>query len=244
MKIIRVLAAALALTFVAPTLAADLPSRELPPAPPLAALDSFKPFDPFMIRVRAMGILTDSSARVWAGGAPVPGGSLKVNNAVVPAIDFSYFFTRNIAVEAICCVSPHRVRGAGALAGADIGKTWVVSPTLTLQYHFADFGAFKPYVGVGGTWTHYFYDRAGAGFTNFNVKNSVGPVAQIGFDYMIDRNWGFNVDVKRLMVRPNASALMAGMVPVHARLKIDPWLASVGLTYRFGGSSPVLVARH
>jgi outer membrane protein len=243
MKHIRVFAGALALALAGPAVAADLPSRGLPPAPTLA-FESYKPFDPFMIRVRAMGILTDSSARVWAGGAPVPGGSLKVSNAIVPAIDFSYFITRNIAVEAICCVSPHRIRGAGALAGADVGRTRVVSPTLTLQYHFADFGAFKPYVGVGGTWTHYFYDRAGPGFTNFNVKNSVGPVAQMGFDYMIDRNWGFNIDLKRLMVRPNASALLGGAVPVQARLKIDPWLASVGLTYRFGGSSPVLVARH
>ena len=34
----------------------------------------------------------------------------------------------------------------------------MVPPTLTLQYHFTQFGAWKPYVGAGVNYT-YFYDR-------------------------------------------------------------------------------------
>jgi OmpW family len=35
------------------------------------------------------------------------------------------------------------------LSGLPIGKSWLLPPTLTLQYHFTDFGAFKPYIGAG-----------------------------------------------------------------------------------------------
>ncbi len=32
----------------------------------------------------------------------------------------------------------------------------LLPPTLTLQYHFTDFGAFKPYVGAGVNYTVFF----------------------------------------------------------------------------------------
>ncbi|MCC2098973.1 MAG: OmpW family protein, partial [Hyphomicrobiales bacterium] len=116
--------------------AADIPARveAQPPAP-------FETFNPWMIRVRAIGVLPESSATVSAGGALIPGASAKVSSSVVPEIDITYFFTRNIAVEAICCLSPHRIKARGAIAALGrIGSTLVFPPTVMLQYHFTNFG--------------------------------------------------------------------------------------------------------
>ena len=63
---------------------------------------------------------------------------------------------------------------------------------------------------------------------------------------MINRNWGINFDVKRILMRPDATLrLTNGNVPITAKVRIDPWIVGAGVVYRFGGGSggPV-VARY
>ncbi|HEY8578933.1 MAG TPA: OmpW family outer membrane protein [Beijerinckiaceae bacterium] len=243
-KKIRLPLSAALLALAAPALGADLPAPVAPAAPPAA----YEAFDPWMIRVRAVGVLPfGSSADLYAGGAPLVGAGLKVTNAVVPEVDVSYFFTKNIAVEAICCVTPHKIKGDGVLAGLDVGRTLVFPPTVMLQYHFTDLGALKPYIGVGVNYTHFFRNKAkGPTFAALDVKDSFGVAGQIGFDYMLTRNWGLNVDVKRVMMQPDAdvTAFLPGATPVRAKVKIDPWIIGVGVTYRFGGGAGAVLARY
>ena len=188
----RITAAAVFGAAALPAIAADLSQRAAAPAPMM----TYETFDPWMIRVRALGVLPDGESKVSVGGAPSVNG-LKVSNTFVPEVDITYFFTKNIAVEAICCVSPHKIKGSKALAGVgEIGEALLFPPTIMLQYHFTNFGAFKPYVGVGVNWTHFFRTDATAPFSNLKIDDSFGVAAQVGFDYMINRNWGINVDVK------------------------------------------------
>jgi outer membrane protein len=49
---------------------------------------------------------------------------------------------------------------------------------------------------------------------------------------MLDKHWGLNVDVKKLWLRPDATASLGG-TPVTAKVRLDPWLISTGVTYRF-----------
>lgn len=265
------------LVFGTSAIAADRPSRKAPP-PALEVIDTFQPFQ---IRLRASAVVPDGGASVYdrtgsilplvsmSGGlgSPVFGSSARVSTTVIPEIDLSYYFTKNIAVEAICCLSRHNITGTGSLQGLNLGSTWVFPPTVLLQYHFIDFGAFQPYVGVGVNFTAYFGSKAGyqyapfltpAGLvggnavTQLGIKSSWGVAGQIGFDYMIDQNWGVNVDLKRIMMEPTAYATVwnsavspaLGPIPVRAKVNVDPWIASVGITYRFGGGSGAVVARY
>jgi outer membrane protein len=245
MKTLFRMAAATALGFSAlPAVAADLPQRAPAPAPVM----TYEAFDPWMIRVRAIGVIPDGKTNTIVGAPPAFANSLKVSTTIVPEIDITYFFTKNIAVEAICCFSPHKISGKNGLAGVgEVGKTLVFPPTVMLQYHFTNFGAFKPYVGVGVNWTHYFRNKAtGPTFSSLDIKDSFGVAAQIGFDYMINRNWGFNVDVKRIMMRPDATVVLNGAppTPVRAKVRIDPWVVGAGVVYRFGGGSGAVLARY
>lgn len=209
--------------------AADIPERS-----PAIAPAPLEIWNPWMIRVRAVGILPVSSAHVRAAGALIPGAGLKVSNSIVPEIDISYFFTPNWAVEAICCLSPHRIRATGAIAALGrVGSTLVFPPTVMLQYHFTNFGALKPYVGLGVNYTHYFNNSAGPAFANLRIKDSFGFAAQIGFDYMFDKHWGFNFDIKRVLMQPSASVTLLPAVPVTSKVKIDPWIVGAGVTYKF-----------
>lgn len=230
----RIALGALAAAVALPALAADLPTKKEPLVAPIMDY-----WSPWMIRVRAIGVLPHDggSAKVSAAGARIPGASAKVSNSVVPEVDISYFFTKNIAVEAICCISPHKVTAKGSIAAlGEIGKTVVFPPTVMLQYHFTNFGAFKPYAGVGVNYTHFFKDSTGAAFTGLKIKDSWGVAGQVGFDYMIDRHWGINVDLKKIMMEPKANVGLVtanGVVPVSAKVKINPWIVGAGVTYRF-----------
>ena len=201
----------------------------------IAKTAAVEPFNPFMIRLRAIAIAPDSSAKVYAGGAQVAGASLHVSNSYVPEVDVSYFFTPNLAVEAICCVAPHTVKGSGALAGTgNLGDTLLFPPTVLAQYHITDFGAFKPYVGVGVNYTHFFKNGgAGPNYAHLSIKDSWGVAGQIGFDYMIDKHWGINFDVKKIMMEPNATVTLLPATAVTAKVKINPWIVGTGLTYKF-----------
>ncbi len=200
-------------------------------------------WNPWMIRVRALGVLPDASgSTVNVLGVPAlssPNSGLSIGNSVVPELDISYFFTQNIAAELILGVTKHSITGTGTLAGLDIGKSWLLPPSLTVQYHFTDFGAFKPYIGVGVNYTVFFSQSAantpanGLAVTSLHISNSFGAVAQVGFDYMLDRHWGLNFDVKKLFLEPNYSATVNNAIPVSGRANINPWLVAGGITYKF-----------
>jgi outer membrane protein len=68
--------------------------------------------------------------------------------------------------------------------------------------------------------------------TSLHVSNAFGGAVQFGFDYMLDRHWGLNVDVKKLWLRPDYSATVSGL-PVTGTAHIDPWLVGAGVTYKF-----------
>ncbi|MCC7273862.1 MAG: OmpW family protein [Alphaproteobacteria bacterium] len=181
----------------------------------------------WMVRGRVLGVLPQESGKV----DQVPGSDVRISDTVVPELDFTYFITPNIAAELILATTRHKVEGAGSLSGVDVGKAWLLPPTLTLQYHFTDFGRFKPYVGAGVNYT-VFYDQKAAGgtVTKLDIENTFGGALQIGFDYMLDDHWGMNFDVKKLFLRPDVK-LNGGAL--SGKVNIDPWLVGVGVTYRF-----------
>jgi len=209
--------------------AADLPTAKSTPT--FVAADQ----SPWMIRVRALGVLPDASATFNVNGAPLNGASAKITDSLVPELDISYFVTPNIALELILGTTPHGVRGTGVLANQPIGRVWLLPPTLMLQYHLTNFGPFKPYLGAGVNYTVFYGEKSRGIFTNFDVRNQFGVALQAGFDYMFDQHWGVNVDVKKLWLEPNAKATIpsAGNALVTGKVKIDPWLIGAGITYRF-----------
>ena len=238
-----VLAIAAAAAFSTSASAADVVSQQptqVEPAPVVQEASS-----PWQIRVRALGVVPQNKGHV----SQVPDSGLGFSNTTIPELDITYYFTDNLAAELILGTTFSKVdsrRSLKAAGAGRLGKTWILPPTLTLQYHFTNLGKFKPYVGAGVNYTFFYKEKgyandAGIGLDDFNVKNTWGAALQVGFDYMLDKHWGFNMDVKKLYLRPDwsgnlnpATASALGMDShISGKAKLDPWLIGAGITYRF-----------
>lgn len=219
--------AAAALTAAMPAKAADLTAA--PDVAPEAQADVAAAFSPWQVRLRAIGVLPTDSGEVDG----IRGSDLSYTDSVIPELDISYYFTKNISAELILGTTQSSIHGDGSIGGlGKLGKTWILPPTLTAQYHFTNFGAFQPYVGAGVNYTIFYNQDATGAATDLKVKNAFGVALQAGFDYMIDDHWGVNADVKKIFLRPDFEATVGG-ADVKGTAKLDPWLIGGGLTYRF-----------
>ncbi len=178
---------------------------------------------PWMVRVRAVNL--DSANKDSTGLG------LSINNKWMPELDVSYFFTPNIAAELVLTYpQKHDLRANGL---GQIGSLKHLPPTLLAQYHFTNFGAFKPYVGAGVNYTRFSsvsFDPAVQAVLNPSIKkNSFGGALQIGFDYALDKNWSLNFDVKKVFIETDVSSAGTKV----GTFKVNPVLVGVGLGYRF-----------
>ena len=155
------------------------------------------------------------------------GAKVEAENRWIPEVDISYFFTKNIAAELVLTY-PQNIDIN--IAGKKEGTIKALPPSLLLQYHFTDFGAFKPYVGAGINYT-FFSKRSnildGAASVD---NNSFGFTAQIGADYALDKNWSLNFDVKYVQMDTDVRVDGLGKV---GKINLDPMLYGIGVGYRF-----------
>lgn len=190
----------------------------------LAAGDS-----PWMVRVRALGIIPDdSSSRI-----SVIGGEAEVDSAIAPDLNFTYFFTDNIAAELTLTYAEHDVSAEKTAVGnVDLGSLDLLPPTLTAQYHFMPNKTFRPYVGAGISYVLIPDEDPGdADWVDYD-DNEIGYALQVGFDYFFTDNWSLNVDLKKVWVDVDVAVGALGTV-VTTNVDVDPWLIGVGIGYRF-----------
>ncbi len=169
-----------------------------------------------MVRVRAVNLASANTDSTGLG--------LTVSDIVLPEVDFSYFFTPNIAVELILTVpQQHDVKSKGV----KIGTITELPPTLLAQYHFPMNG-YKPYVGAGINYTKFTTsDIAGGSVTP--DAGSWGGALQAGVDIPLSGNMYFNFDVKKVWIATNINAGGNSL----GTLRVDPLLVGVGIGWRF-----------
>jgi len=160
---------------------------------------------PWLVRARAVSLQSANSDGTTLG--------LSINDKIIPEVDISYFFSKNLAAELILTVPQEHTLNSKTV-GRDIGTLKHLPPTLLLQYHL-DMGGYKPYVG------------AGVNFTQFSdVKLNVA-----GADVKSTSTGGAlqNFDVKKVYI--GTEVYLNGVK--QGDFKVDPLLVGVGLGWRF-----------
>lgn len=220
-------------------------------------------FTPFMVqaeegdwvvRLRAVNVSPNEDSKLGRTvnnvlGAPVmtPGAELAVSDKVIPELDISYYFTKNIAAELILATGTrHNVSiqgdSGGVVGNQALGSVNLLPPTLTAQWHFNPDQTFDPYVGAGINYT-FMLDRnlrGSAGAINGNkIKiehDSWGPALQAGFDINLKDGWLINADVKYVWL--DTDVKLRGAVTGNVWRKIDsldinPWVIGIGIGKKF-----------
>lgn len=187
------------------------------------------PLHNFQVKVGVSGILPDESATISAIG-----GDVDISDEYVPTLQLEYFFNGNVSAELLCCTAKHDVKAVGTSLGTvNLGKLAHFPPTLTVKYHWTDFGAWKPYLGAGVNYTHFFDEEVPAGgpVTAISYDDSWGGALQAGFDYMLDDHWSVNVDVRKIWISTDVT-ITAGAT-IAADVDINPTVVTIGSGYRF-----------
>lgn len=155
----------------------------------------------------------------------------------------TYMVTDNIALDVpVALPFKHDLVGDGAIAGSGkLGSTKALPATLFVQYRFNEANAaFRPYVGLGVTYAHFYGERTTAalngltGGTQANptlakVDNKFGVTPQIGFVYNFNERWFVDAAYYRSLLKTNIH-LSTGQ---SIRVKLDPNVFTVGIGYRF-----------
>ncbi|MBB1332711.1 outer membrane beta-barrel protein [Pseudoalteromonas sp. SR44-5] len=172
-----------------------------------------------------------------------PSLGLKGSSDTQLGITVDYAFNDQWVLELVAATPfSHEVNGAGGLAGNKIADIKQLPPSLIAQYHFLEStSAFRPFVGVGINYTVFFDEQPSAalktvlGTDNVEVKldNSFGFVAQAGFNYMLDQNWGVHAMVSIMDIETDATVYAGGKQALTSTVKIDPVVAMLGVKYAF-----------
>lgn len=211
-------------------------------AAPAMAQDNNDRAGDVQVKLLATAVLPDgkiTDINVNLPGLPAT-TQTKANDNVVPTLAVEYFLTNNVSIETIAGTTQHDVDAtAGLPAGAELVSDALLLPaTVTAKYHF-DLGGVKPYVGAGVAYFMWLKDDPGAatlplGVTETNLSDEFGVALQAGFDVPVnDTGLGISVDVKRYFIDTTARWFVGNTLAIETEHKLDPWVISAGLSYRF-----------
>jgi outer membrane protein len=163
----------------------------------------------------------------------------EANDNYVPTLAIEYFFGGNFSVETICCVTQHDVDVTTGMPGAElVADAKIIPATLTLKYHFGA-GAIRPYIGAGPAYFIVIGDKpgaaaVGAGADGFKLDDQLGLALQAGVDVPLGGNgFALSLDAKRYFLETSAHWFAGATEVIAARHKLDPWVLSAGVGYRF-----------
>jgi outer membrane protein len=205
--------------------------------PALAAADG-----KLQVKVLGTAVLPDGKIeKVKVNTAGIPASTqTEANDNVVPTVAIEYFFTPNVSVETICCLTQHDVDGTTGLPGAElVADAQLIPATFTLKYHPMPEGAVRPYVGAGPTYFLFIKDKPGAaarglGVNGFKMDDAFGFALQAGVDVPVNDNGMIvTLDAKKYFVSTDAHWYVGGTEVIRTKHKLDPWVLSAGVGFRF-----------
>ncbi len=190
--------------------------------------------------------------------AQIPGSGAGVGSADTLGLTAIYFVDSTWAVEGVLGIPPRfKLQGEGSLAPiGQLGDAKQWSPTVLAKYYFGNgTDAFRPFVGLGATYVWYsdinltaglqntlggrFGRPAGTTTTSAKLDKSFAPVFNIGAAYQFDKHWGVLLSVSYLPLKTTANLTTrsattgATIATSETRLKLDPIVSYVAVTYRF-----------
>ncbi len=195
----------------------------------------------WQVKLLATGVLPDGEIdKVNLDLVGLPGNTqTQANDNYVPTAAIEYFFTPNVSLETICCLTQHDVDGTTGIPGAElVSNAKLVPATFTLKYHL-NAGGISPYVGAGPAYFLWLDADPGAaaiaaGADGFDMTDELGLALQAGIDIPVgEGGMAVSLDAKRYFVGTTARWYAGGAKVIETGHNLDPWVLSAGVAFLF-----------
>lgn len=187
----------------------------------------------------------------------VPGSGAGVGNADTLGLSAAYFIDANWAVEGVLGVPPKfKLDGEGSLASVgQLGEARQWSPAVLGKYYFGNGrDAFRPFVGLGGTYVWYSDVSLTPGLqsavgglaglpplstvTSAKLESSFAPMFNVGAGWQLDRHWGISLSLTYIPLKTKATlttTTVSGLplLKSESRLTLNPLVTYLSATYRY-----------
>ncbi len=154
---------------------------------------------------------------------------VSVDGQMGVTFNFSYFMTRNLAVEVLAAL-PYE-HDINLVNGPRVASTKHLPPTVSLQYHFLPDARVQPYVGLGLNYTMFFSEDTTGPLAGADLKldDSWGWAGEVGVDFPFNEKWLLNFSARYIDIDTDAKLDGANLGTVN----IDPWVYGAHLGIRF-----------
>ena len=189
------------------------------------------------VLLRLRGIMVAPNEKSGSVLPAFPGEKVSIDNSVMPEVDVTYMANDHIGFELIAATTKHSASGRTGTTGS-IGKlasTWVLPPTLTVQYHPIANGPIRPYVGAGINYTLFYAEDASKGLeaavgnTKVSMSNSLGYALQAGVDIDLNKKIFLNLDIKYLDIDTTATLRTTAAGTQKVKVNLDPIVFGIGV---------------
>ncbi len=193
--------------------------------------------DDWFLRFGAVNISPNSDSDALLPGV-LGGNSLDVDSDTQLGFNLTYMFDDTWGIEVLGAnLFEHRITGEGSLAGADIGVTEHLPPTISAVYNIKR-GDVRYHFGAGVNYTKFFADYPGAdavalGVTDLDLDASVGLSLKAGFDVPITEDWYFTANAYYIMIETDAAVIAGDTTLTTVGVDINPWVLMVGFGTSF-----------
>jgi len=200
------------------------------------------------VRIGLYAVFYHTAADPVSGPFTQPGLTADVGNIQTLYLAYLRRLSEHFDLELTAGIPPRTdtiARGPAKVGsvpwdGQTVGTVKWFAPTMLLEYKFNDdSAAFRPFVGAGLNFTH-FYDRkinaageaALGGPTSVSLKNSVGPAATIGVYYRVWHTWHVVGSFSASQVTSTLETNTAGVVR-RTNVSFNPQVIVLSVGYSF-----------
>jgi outer membrane protein len=173
-----------------------------------------------------------SGATIASSGQSIPGATANVSNNFTFIFDVNRYVAKDFSLSLFGGFPPKpTVTGEGSVKSlGELGKVRYGPAILTAEYHLPKLRSFRPYVGAGTAYAIILKEHDAA-VSDLKVHNNWGFVLQAGAEHKLSKNLALFADIKEVWLAVNAHGYVGGVVPITARVKLNPTVVSVGIRF-------------
>jgi outer membrane protein W len=153
-------------------------------------------------------------------------------------VGLNFFLSDRVSIEAKAAALESRLRvrivGSDFIAIANLGRAQIFPISAVLQWHLAEHGTIRPYLGAGVAHVilHNVNRSVSGSATGIHFKDPTGVVVDGGLEFNLSKRFGIYGDARYIPVETKSTASFVGTSSA-VQMNVRPMIVSAGIAWRF-----------